>query len=287
MKKVSHSEISTYLDCQKKWELQYIKGLRTTNEHFRFGSMGHKVLETGVIPPETLYPDLKEYFGISSWEKYFQPILTEISSRFSDYEIIHREYKVENDLLVGVIDCVWRNKITGRYLITDYKFSNSDKGNEDILLDEQMYIYAVMYACENNLSLDQIDIGYISIPKQQLDEPRMINNNRLSKDKSQRVTYDSYLKAIIEHNLNVDDYKDILEVLKDKTLLTIAISPINQSMAERIMFNIDKVLLDMQKGYILEKCTFMCKKCEYLQYCKYGKEIKQDEQTVVDNNTTI
>ena len=59
---VSHSEITTYLDCQKKWELQYIKGLKVDNIHLQFGSMGHKVLETRVIPDESLYPELKDKF---------------------------------------------------------------------------------------------------------------------------------------------------------------------------------------------------------------------------------
>ena len=40
------------------------------------------------------------------------------------------------------------------------------------------------------------------------------------------------------------------------------------------MTNIDNVILDMEKGYVLEKCAFQCKYCDFLQYCKYGKEIK-------------
>lgn len=275
MRQVSHSEITTYLDCQKKWELQYLKGLKVDNVHFQFGSMGHSVLETRVIPDESLYPELKEAFGITSWSKYFTKIFKELDDYFIDYEILHKEYKVENDTMKGIIDVVWRNRSTGKILITDYKFSNSDKGQEDILLDEQMYIYAVMYAHENGLSLEDINIGYINIPKCEMDKPRVLKNGQLSKDKAQKVTYNDYLQTINEMGLNVTDYEDILAELSGRTLLTIETSTINVEMAERIMTNIDNTIKDMEKGYVLEKCTFMCKKCDYLQYCKYGKEIKK------------
>lgn len=275
MRQVSHSEISTYLDCQKKWELQYVKGIKIEKPDFVFGSMGHKVLETRVIPDENLYPELKEQYGISSWKDYFEPILEELDDRFSDYEVLYKEYKVENEYLKGVIDVVWKNKTTGRYLITDYKFSNSDKGADDILMDEQMYIYAVMFAAEKCIPLDSIDLGYISIPKKEMNKPRVLKNGQLSKDKAQNTTYKKYLETIEELGLNKTDYEDFLSEISGRTLLTVVISSINMDMLRRIMYNIDNTLKDMQKGYVLEKCSFMCNKCDYVDYCKRGK--KKDE----------
>lgn len=274
-RQVSHSEISTYLDCQKKWELQYIKGLKIDNVHFQFGSMGHSVLETRIIPDETLYPELKEAFHISSWKDYFTTILDEIDERFKDYVVLHREYKIETDEIKGVIDVVWQHKKTGKILITDYKFSNSDKGTEDVLLDEQMYIYAVVYASKNGLKLENIDIGYINIPKTELNKPRVLKSGQLSKDKAQNTTYKKYVETIHELRLNIADYEDFLSEISGRTLISVTISPINPDMVVRIMTNIDNTIKDMEKGYVLEKCTFQCKHCDYLQYCKYGKEIKK------------
>lgn len=276
MKTVSHSEISTYLDCQKKWDLQYNKGLRFDNIHTRFGSMGHNVLETRIIPDEMLYPELKEEFGISSWCRYFEPIFKEIDDYFKDYELIYTEHRVENEVLKGVIDCVWKHKTTGRYLITDYKFSNTDKGQEDVLLDEQMYIYAVLLALELGISLEQIDIGYINIPKKEMDNPRILKNGQLSKDKAQNVTYDKYVETINELGLNIADYEDFLAEISGRKLISIEPQPINVDMAYRIMENVDNVVRDMQKGYVLEKCSFQCKKCSFIEYCKYNKEIKNE-----------
>lgn len=275
MKKISHSEISTYLDCQKKWDLQYNKGLRFDNIHTKFGSMGHSALETRIIPDELLYPELKEEFGISSWVKYFEPIFKEIDDYFKEYDLIFTEHRVENEVLKGVIDCVWKHKTTGRYLITDYKFSNTDKGQEDVLLDEQMYIYAVLLALELGISLEQIDIGYINIPKKEMDNPRILKNGQLSRDKAQNVTYDKYVETINELGLNIADYEDFLAEISGRKLISIEPQPINVDMAYRIMENVDNVVRDMQKNYILEKCSFQCKKCSFIEYCKYNKPIKE------------
>ena len=272
--RVSHSEITTYLDCQKKWDLIYNKGLTIDNVHLQFGSMGHKVLETREIPDEMLYPELKEEFGIQSWKNYFTTILNELDEYFKDYEILHKEYRVENEYIKGVIDVVWRHKTTGRILITDYKFSTKNKGLEDILLDEQMYLYAMVYGTNNNLSIDDIDIGYINIPKCEMTKPRVLKNGTLSKDKAQNTTYNLYVESINELGLNISDYEDILSELTNKTMINVAISQMNRDMMRRIAENVDHVIRDMEKGYVLEKCAFQCKYCDFLQYCKYGKEIK-------------
>lgn len=273
-RQVSHSEITTYLDCQKKWDLIYNKGLKLDNIHLQFGSMGHEVLETRIIPDEMLYPELKEAFGITSWKNYFTIIFDELDETFKNYEVLHREYRVETEDIKGVIDVVWRCKITGRILITDYKFSNKDKGQVDIWLDEQMYIYAAAYASLNNMLLEDIDIGYINIPKAEMKKPRILKNGSLSKDKAQNTTYALYLEAIDENGLNVADYEDILSEITDKRLTSVATCNINLDMAKRIMMNIDNTIKDMDKGYVLEKCTFQCKYCDFLDYCKYEKEIK-------------
>lgn len=273
-RQISHSEITTYLDCQKKWDLVYNKCLKIDNVHLRFGSMGHEVLETREIPDEMLYPELKEEFGIQSWKNYFTTILNELDEYFKDYEVLHKEYRIENEQIKGVIDVVWRHKTTGRILITDYKFSTKNKGLEDILLDEQMYLYAMIYGVQNKLSIDDIDIGYVNIPKCEMVKPRVLKNGTLSKDKAQNTTYNLYVESINELGLNISDYEDILSELTNKTMINVSISQMNRDMMLRIAQNVDNVIKDMEKGYVLEKCTFQCKYCDFLQYCKYGKEIK-------------
>lgn len=277
MKQISHSEITTYLDCQKKWDLIYNQHHKIDNVHFQFGSMGHKVLETRVIPDELMYPELKEAFEITSWNEYFNQIFRELDEYFKDYEVIARELPVESPELKGVIDVVWRNKTNGRLLITDYKFSTSNKTIMDISIDEQMYIYAYLYSQQTGESLDNIDIGYISIPKCQFAEPRVLKNGTISKDKSQKTTYELYVKTIEKLGLDVKDYEDVLSDLKDKHMLNIVIDSVNKDTLIKIITNIAFVIDDMQKGYVLEKFSYMCSKCDFVQYCKYSKPIKTSD----------
>ena len=268
MKKVSHSEITTYLDCQKKWKLQYQDKISISNPHFKFGEMAHKVLETREIPNENLYIDLKEYFDISSWSNYFNYIFVELDKFLKDYEIIGQEVLLENEQIKGVADLILKDKITGQIVICDYKFSNSVKDYVDLSLDEQMYIYAVLYSILYDISIDNIDICYISIPKKDIREPRILTNGKLSKDKGQNTTYDKYLNAIKKLGLDVNDYIDVLNALKNKEFLHIYRNVTDVDKALDICSNIDNVILDMNKGYILEKHSYMCKSCPYLRHCK-------------------
>lgn len=272
-RKESHSSISTYLDCQKKYELIYVKGLKQSNPHFIFGSMAHKVLETREIPDEILYQDLKETFNISSWNIYFNQIFKELDVFLEDYDIIGREVCVENDTLIGVIDLVLRHKETNRLLLCDYKFSNGVKSYDDLLLDEQLQIYSILYSSQFNEHIDNIDICYINIPKTQLSSPRVLSNGKLSKDKSQNTSFELYVNKINELGLCIDDYQDVLSMLKDKHFINIYKNTLNLDMIKRVCVNIDNTIKDMQKGYYLEKCTYMCKQCPFVQYCKYNKEI--------------
>lgn len=276
MKQVSHSEITTYLDCQRKWDLIYCKGLKQDNIHFQFGSMGHRVLETGIIPDEWLYPELKEAFDIQSWKDYFEPIINDINEYFKDYDVVYREHKVETEELKGIIDLVLKHKETGKYMICDYKFSTGNKGVIDISIDEQMYLYAFMFAKEQNISPEDIDICYVNIPKQQYHKPRLLKNGALSKDKAQFTTYNLYVQAIEENGLKLEDYEDFLEEIRDKKAVSIVTSSINLSTLTKILKNTDLVIKDMKKGYVLEKQSYMCSKCDFLEYCKYEKQIRKE-----------
>lgn len=276
-RKLSHSAITTYLDCQKKWDFVYNKGLKQDNIHLQFGSMAHKVLETKIIPDEILYPELKEFFGITSWKKYFTDILKEIDAfmQQNNLEQIGSEVDVEDDNMVGCIDCIYKIKGSDKYIIADYKFSNNIKGYEELIVDEQMYIYAWLYHLQTGIPIENISTCYINIPKVQLDAPRVLKNGKLSQDKAQNTTYEAYLEAINKLGLDVKEYEGILEELKNKKYVVFTLNSINLDALERVFENIENVIKDMQKPYILEKNSYMCTKCDFYEYCKLGKEIKK------------
>lgn len=268
MKVISHSEITTYLDCQKKWDLVYNKKIRISSPHLTFGDMGHKVLLTREIPDELLYPELKDCFGIKNWHKYFGVILSEIDELLKDYDVLYREEPVQNEELKGFIDIVLRHKETKRYLLVDYKFSTGTKKFEELFVDEQLYIYAYLFSEKYNISLEDIDIGYLNISKSDIDYPRVLANGKLSKDKNQNTTYELYMEKINELGLNIEDYLDVLEVFKNKKQTSLYSNSLNLDVLVRVLSNVDNVIKDMQKGYILEKCSYQCTRCEFYERCK-------------------
>lgn len=267
MKTISHSEATAYMDCPKKWDLIYNKGVKKTSPHLDFGVIAHKVLESREIPDETLYPNLKETFNIKSWKNYFSNVISEIDKILKDYEILDKELKIKSDDgIVGVIDLVCK-KDNNIYLF-DYKFTNNEKDYLDIYLDEQLKLYAYLYSKKNWVNIDNIYVGYISIPKTELDEPVVLKNGKLSKNKSQCTTKDLYLQAIKEHGLDIAEYEDFLSELK--SYIHIVFSKIEPKQCYDAVDNILNISKAREILPILQNATSIkCRNCEYLKECKY------------------
>lgn len=264
---ISYSEIQAYLDCEKKHDLIYNKKIKIDTPHFQFGSMAHNAMELRKIPSEELYPELKEYFNIKNWEAYFSKIFKSVDELLSEYTIIDKEYSFNHKGLKGRIDLILYKD--NKFYILDYKFSSSTKTIEDIELDQQLDIYAGVYSMINNIDINDIYVGYISIPKADLEEPTILKNGNLSKSKAQKITYDSYLNKIHELGLNEEDYADFLEEIKDRKLIEFVFTSINNDKLVRVFKNLENVTKDMEKGYYLERFdNYKCKMCEYKEFCK-------------------
>lgn len=206
--------------------------------HLPFGTMAHEVLEKAgrlrdetedgvvdseayynIIPSEVLYPELKNYFGISSWEKYFRPIIKQVAEyeqklRKSILETsktceIYRELKLQltpdelaklgyykiHQPLVGVIDLLLLGENCATIL--DYKFSTKTKGQDEFDMNSQLQIYALLVHHEFGVPLRNITIGYIDIPKQEFGQPTLLSNGTLSRAKSQNVSQELYQRAVV------------------------------------------------------------------------------------------
>lgn len=271
MKPISHSEANIYLDCAKKWKLIYKLGIKKSSIHTEFGEMAHKVLETRVIPEEHLYPHLKLAFNISSWEKYFSNIFTEIDKILNDYEIVDRELKIIDSGISGVIDIVARHKKLNTYTLFDYKFTSTPKEYSDIYLDEQLKIYAYLLSRTKWIDIEKIKVGYISIPKAELQSPIVLRNGTLSKNKSQYTTKELYLQAIKDLNLKVEDYEDILNSLP--TYIKVISSLVSKEDVDKVIKNLHEIRKASVERPILEHFnSFKCKSCEYLKECKYDNK---------------
>lgn len=326
----SNSSLNCFANCMKKYEHQYIlhtQPCKPTSPHLTFGVMAHdvlhkagdlrdayydKVIELGeytqVIPSEVLYNDLKETFGITSWERYFVPIIKQTAAYEMDLVKkipnckIEREVKLSitpeqlkaygidgiDQTLVGIIDCLIYNEDSA--IILDYKFSANRKTQDDFDMNSQLPLYSFFVHILYDIPLHNIQYGYIDIPKQMCDEPVLLSNGTLSRAKSQNCTQDMYAKAVLA--IHGDDPKYNCEpggyyydawcnmALNKPAYLSI------QYLDENVYEGVLKDLFDTAKiidTFIREKMVFckkydsyFCGSCEFLNSCKPWLEVNND-----------
>lgn len=109
------------------------------------------------------------------------------------------------DLVVERHDGVW---------IWDHKTTATAYDARALDIDDQGTGYAYIYwRLTGTVPRGFIHNGLIKDPPS---PPRVLQNGSLSKDKAQRTTFDLYVKAIEENELDPSDYEDILEYLQRK-----------------------------------------------------------------------
>jgi hypothetical protein len=115
-------------------------------------------------------------------------------------------------LLSGRIDLVVRRP-DGIWIV-DHKTAASAYDARALDVDDQLTGYAYIYY---RLTGDvPRGVIYNALIKDPPKPPRILKDGSLSKDKSQRTTYDLYLQAIEENDLDASDYEDFLALLKEK-----------------------------------------------------------------------
>lgn len=270
---ISYSEMSAYWDCPYKWFLKYVQKIKTDSPHFAFGSLGHSVIETRIIPDEHLYPELKEFFEIPSWSLYFETVLKGIDHvmEVNTLEVIEREIFVADDALGfhGKIDAVATYKgLEGYYYIIDYKFTKNTKSYIDIRLDGQLQLYAKLYANQHGIDEDKIRLAYISAPKIGIKHPAVLKDGRIST--RSKTTYELFMETIEQEGLNPDDYTERIEELKIDPFVRFVMLPLNtentDAMIEQMKHTQRKCrspIIDVAKKY-----TSGCAFCDCVSVCK-------------------
>ncbi len=117
-------------------------------------------------------------------------------------------------LLSGKIDVVGFRKGEDRPHVMDHKNLASAHASRALDMDDQLTGYCYLYwRLEDVLPLGAT---YNVLVKDPPKPPRVLKDGSLSKDRSQRTTYDLYLAAIKELGLPRGDYAEILGYLKEK-----------------------------------------------------------------------
>ena len=318
----SNSSLNCFAYCMAKYEHNYVLNTppcKPLSPHLPFGIMAHEVLEKAgrlrdenedgvvdkdayynVIPSEVLYPELKSYFGISSWEKYFTPIIKQIAKYEKELRQdiidqcgkceIQRELKLQmtpaellkyshyplHEPLVGMIDLLFLG--TNCATIIDYKFSTKIKGQDEFDMNSQLQIYALLV----HNRFGNIKIGYIDIPRQEFGQPTLLSNGTLSRAKSQNVSQELYQKAVIA--IHGDDpyyncepggyYYDAWCNFAHNKCAYLNTRYLEQDTYEGIIKDIINAaaMIDYMKDHKLpflrKYDSYSCKDCEYLKACK-------------------
>lgn len=234
----SNSSLNTFTNCMAKYEHNYIlhtEPCKPPSPHLTFGTMAHEVLYKAgklrdeladglepdydiIIPSDLLYTDLQEAFEIKHWYTYFMPVINQIAKYEHNCikELSWGNVQVERELklqltvdelkqygfdnitqpVVGIIDLLIRNEDSA--IILDYKFSTTKKTQSDFDMNSQLYLYALFVMNTYNIPLNNIQIGYIDIPKKEFSRPLILNNGTLSRAKSQNISQELYKQCILE-----------------------------------------------------------------------------------------
>jgi RecB family exonuclease len=253
MLKIRHSEAQTFLRCRKKWEYEWVQGLKPKKPEGKLfeGTIFHKFLEY-YYDPKSDHKDFEvNWLWVLEWvndylKENYNPILQEFydvelptildnaeqcareyveywGAQDKQFEVLETEWKFELPLdngltYTGTIDLIFRYE--GKVWISDHKFTKSlSYYSKNVAMDRQISRYL---AAVNILKPEWEVAGlmYNLIAKTPPQEPEVLKSGGLSKNKSQKTTYDKYLKKLKETGLlisdNPFDYDEILGILQAK-----------------------------------------------------------------------
>ena len=173
---------------EEEWFEYYEKGLTTLRYYAQFDKKD---------------PFFSEIIAVNIEERAFVEILG-----------LDRKSLPGRPLLSGKIDVVGMRKGKSRPSIMDHKNLASVHDSRALDMDDQLTGYCYIYwRIEDVVPFEAVYNVLIKDPPK---PPRVLKDGSLSKDKTQRTTYDLYLAAIKELGLKRGDYAEILGYLKEK-----------------------------------------------------------------------
>lgn len=326
----SNSSLNTFATCMAMYEHRYVlrtPSINPPSPHLTFGTMAHDTLYKAgilrdaandgvmhpgdyfqVIPSEVLYTDLKTFFNIRSWERYFREVIKQVALYEKEiidklkiesgvYPEIYREVKVQisvdelhemgyryiTEPLVGIIDLLL---VTPTHAaIIDYKFSTKVKTQDTFDMESQLPLYSLFVNKINQIPLHNIMYGYIDIPKTPFGEPTILSNGTLSRAKSQNVSPELYTKAVkAVHEARGDYdpkmlepggyYYDVIKELSLNKAAYLSIQWLDLGVYNGVVPDLlnAAAMIDFMKAnhlpFLKKYSEYTCNGCDYLTSCK-------------------
>lgn len=182
------------------------------------------------------------------------------------------------DMVVEREDGIW---------IVDHKSLSSIPSDSALDIDDQITAYCYIYWRMTGV----IPRGgmYNVLLKDPPKSPRVLKNGTLSKDKSQRTTYDLYMQALVENDQDPADYTEILEYLENKGWSQFFVRMQSERNMEQLaqfekhLFHeyadMDEALQYPSQLYP-NPSQYTCPRCQYLPICKAMEEGSDPEWVI-------
>lgn len=157
---------------------------------------------------------IEHYYTFDRSHPFFLEIVSYAIEERAFVEIMGKDGEplAGSPLLSGRIDMVVRRK-DGIWIV-DHKALASAPSDNALDVDDQLTGYCYLYWRLTG----EVPKGamYNVLIKSPPHEPKILKDGSLSKDKSQRTTYEMYHQAIIDLGLELSDYDDMLTYLQNK-----------------------------------------------------------------------
>lgn len=305
MREVRVTEISSFLNCRRSWDLKYNHSLVPIDRNkgaLWFGTGMHRVIKeyhmgttllTALINVFMDYcdetPCLNDEFSVADRSEATDLAIAMINSyvhyaeSHDGWEIIEVEKQYSYKGISGTIDMLV--KTNDEYWIVDHKNLAKFADTETLELDHQMTGY--IWLLRGN-GIPVRGCIYNMLRKKIPAEPAVLKTGGLSKAKNIDTTYDAYVQAVRDNELDIADYQEILEVIKCNEFIRRERITRTDAHIESFGEQMAQILWDMQTCSSLvdpqfypnptRDCIWMC---SYKSICRTMQD-KADHQLVID-----
>lgn len=332
---VSQSRIKKWRRCKKAHDYRYNQRLEKRRRQVRLfkGDLIHQMLNTQTMlqlfpsaprdtPEDILRKAAKKYRILLKEEReMYGDIIDDCRRIFEAYNRRYTEDRLTavsseewvsallaTDIqFMGYIDNRVKDK-EGRLWIKDYKTCTNIPSEEARFADIQLVLYAWAWNRQHEKYPEKHVSGVIwdYIRTKPPTIPELLKNGQLTQRKDIDTDYFTYMKAIKDNDLNPKDYREILDMLKEK----------KSTNFQRVKYPLppkaamDQILEDFRASCIeievlgktvaTRSMAYDCQSCEYFELCqaelrgldanfikKTSYEVKEDNPNEEDHEANI
>ena len=233
MNRFSHSKISTFRQCNKKYYYQYVEGIQVKDsKELVLGQIFHRILEAHYANKD-VQPILNEYQGLvmtgelethrDLMESVYQEYLKHYRKEMASETLVHNEQRFEiafdeneEDLMVGIVDKIIQ--VGSTTILRDHKTTSNSLKYEPhhVRYSSQLLLYKEMAEILTSMEIDALEVDEIRLAMVETEVP-LNRDGRPTVDrrKLSLVTYETYHNKLVELGLDGDpDYANILGELE-------------------------------------------------------------------------